>query len=155
MPYEILLKQGKIKTYNARPEELKNLFRLAERDLAASRRNLAEDPDWAYTIAYNAVLQALRGLMLAEGYRPRGSEHHATVGLFAQEALGKLYPEDVAFFDQMRRKRHRVVYDQPALIGSREAEEALEIAARFVGEIRQEVRKLTRESQGRRKANRK
>ncbi len=74
MPYEELQQQGRIKAYAARPAEIKRLLQVAGRDLGTAERNLAGDPDWAYTIAYNAILQAARALILAKGYRPRGSE---------------------------------------------------------------------------------
>ncbi len=77
MPYEELQRQGRVKPYAARPEEIKKLLQVAE-------RNLADDPDWAYTIAYNAVLQAARALVRAEGFRPRGGEQHLTVVQFTE-----------------------------------------------------------------------
>jgi len=52
---------------------------MAKRDLSTANRNLEEAPDWAYSIAYNAILQAGRALMFFGGYRPRGGEQHATV----------------------------------------------------------------------------
>ena len=50
---------------------------IADRDLAAARRNLREgDDEWAYNIVYNAMLQAATSLMNTQGYRPEGREHH-------------------------------------------------------------------------------
>jgi len=76
------------------------LLKVAARDLATAERNLADDRDWAYTIAYNAILQAARALILTKGYRPRGAESHATVVQFIEEALGKSYASQIALFDQ-------------------------------------------------------
>lgn len=91
-------------------------MRVAARDLVAAERNLRDDPDWAYSIAYNAVLQAARALVLAHGFRPRGAEQHATVVQFIEETLGEKYGSQIALFDQMRRKRHRVVYEMAGLV---------------------------------------
>ena len=135
MAYERLLKQGLIKPYTANQTEIKQLLNVARRDLTASARNLSEDPDWAYTMAYNAVLQASRALMLAEGYRPRGGEQHATVVEFIRENLGTAYANQVQLFDQMRRKRHRVIYEIAGLVSSHEAEQAVEFAKGFVGQL--------------------
>jgi uncharacterized protein (UPF0332 family) len=121
MAYESLIKQGRIKPYKARPEEIQQLLKVASRDLAAAARNLEDAPDWAYTMAYNAILQTSRGLMLSEGYRPRGSDQHATVVEFTQEKLGSAFAEQVLLFDQMRRKRHRVICEVAGLISKREA----------------------------------
>ena len=57
---------------------------LAHRDIATSRLLLASDHDWAYTIAYNAILQAGRALMFAHGYRPDGANQHISVVKFAE-----------------------------------------------------------------------
>jgi uncharacterized protein (UPF0332 family) len=139
MPYERLVKLARIKPYKARPEEIQQLLKVSLRDLAAAGRNLEEAPDWAYSMAYNAILQASRALMLSEGYRPRGSEQHATVVEFTQEKLGPALGEQVSLFDQMRRKRHRVIYEVAGLISKREAEQAVEFAKNFVARLTEEI----------------
>ncbi len=63
MPYERLVKEGRVKPYLAKKGEVQQLLKIAQRDLKASRRNLEDDPDWAYGMAYNAILQVSRGLM--------------------------------------------------------------------------------------------
>ena len=92
MPYERLLKSNRIKPHRANQNEIKQLLQLATRDLNTAKRNLDEAPDWAYSIAYNSILQAGRALMFFEGYRPRGSEQHATVVEFVEERLG-VFPQ--------------------------------------------------------------
>lgn len=74
--------------------------------------------------------------MLANGFRPRGAEQHATVVQFAEEALGKSYASQIALFDQMRRKRHRVIYEMAGLVAKQEAVQGVAFAKKFVEEIR-------------------
>jgi uncharacterized protein (UPF0332 family) len=136
MPYAQLVQQGRIKPYKARPEEIRRLLKVAARDLRTAERNLPDDHDWAYTIAYNAILQAARALVLANGFRPRPAESHATVVQFVEEALGKKYADQIALFDQMRRKRHRVIYEMVGLVTKQEAEQGVTFAKKFVEEIR-------------------
>jgi len=81
-------------------------------------------------------LQAARALMFAKGFRPRGAESHATVVQFIEEALGKPYASQVALFDQMRRKRHRVIYEMAGLVSKQEAEQGVQFAKKFVEDIR-------------------
>jgi hypothetical protein len=69
MAYERLLKTGRIQPYQARPSEINQLLQVANRDLVTAKKNLEDATDWAYTIAYNSVLQASRALMLHEGFR--------------------------------------------------------------------------------------
>jgi uncharacterized protein (UPF0332 family) len=139
MTYDRLLKQNRIKPYAARSGEIQQLLKVSRRDITACERNLNEDPDWAYSMAYNAALQAGRALMLHEGYRPRGSEQHATVVEFVQEKLGSGYADKVNLFDQMRRKRHRVIYEVAGLISKKEAEQALVFVKDFVSNIEEMV----------------
>jgi len=132
MPYERLLKSNRIKPHRANQNEIKQLLQLATRDLNTAKRNLDEAPDWAYSIAYNSILQASRALMFFDGYRPRGSEQHATVVEFVEERLGARYAPQVRLFDQMRWKRHRVIYEVAGLISKNEAEQAIAFAKEFV-----------------------
>ena len=132
MAYERLIKQGRIKSYNASEQEIRSLLKIAARDLSTAEGVLSIDSDWAYNISYNAMLQSSRALMLRKGYRPRGSSQHATVVQFIKETLGKEYSDSVALFDQLRRKRNRTVYETAMLIGAKEAKEALFLAQEFV-----------------------
>jgi len=114
---------------------------VAERDLKTATRILDADLDWAYNITYNAILQAARALMLAQGYRPRGQSQHATVVEFIRLTLGSGFRHQIALFDQMRRKRHQLVYDIAGLVSRQEAQQALAFARQIVAEIRDNVTK--------------
>ena len=135
MPYDRLIKSNRIKPHRANQNEIKQLLQLATRDLSTAARNLEEAPDWAYSIAYNSILQAGRALMFFDGYRSRGGEQHATVVEFVEERLGTEYASQVRLFDQMRRKRHRVIYEVAGLVSKREAEQAIAFAREFVEKI--------------------
>jgi len=136
MPYERLLNQGRIKAYKPTPAEVQRLLQISTRDLDAAQKNLDVSPDWAYAMAYNAALQSCRALMLSEGYRPRGGEQHATVVAYAEERLGSSFSDQIGLLDQMRRKRHRIIYDLSGMIGEDEAEQAINFARMFSENIR-------------------
>ncbi len=136
MPYEKLLQQRRIKSYQAQPREVEQLLQIAARDLATAEKVLPEDLDWAFNIVYNAVLQAARALMLHGGFRSRGADQHQTIVQFCELALGPEYRRQIALFDQMRRKRHRLVYEMVGLVSRQEVEQALAFAKTFVEEIR-------------------
>ena len=137
MPYEKLLSEGRIKKQSPKLGAVRDLLSLAERDARVAARTLEVDTDWTLNIAYNSVLQASRAFMLKEGYRPRGPDQHATVVRFLKEALGQKLPGEIATFDQMRRKRHRAVYDTAGRIGATEAEQAASFARDYLGNIRE------------------
>ncbi|MCD6570252.1 MAG: hypothetical protein J7L53_06075 [Deltaproteobacteria bacterium] len=65
MNYEDLLSKGLIKQFNASPAQVKSRIELAKKDIKAARAMIANDQDWAFSMAYNAVLQATRALMFA------------------------------------------------------------------------------------------
>ena len=105
---------------------------LARRDIDTARTLLSTDCDWAYNIAYNAVLQAGRALMFAKGYRPDSANQHISVVKFAGLFLGE---GDVLIFDRMRRKRHSSVYDAVGVISAAEAEFAVSAAEALVQKV--------------------
>lgn len=135
MPFERLIKANRIKVFQSNNNDIKQLLQLANRDLRTATRNLEESPDWAYSIAYNSILQAGRALMFNDGYRPRGGEQHATVVEFIEERLGKEFSDQVRLFDPMCRKRHKIIYEVAGLISKKEAEQAVNFAQKFVEEI--------------------
>jgi hypothetical protein len=45
------------------------------------------------------------------------------------------YERQVALFDQMRRKRHRLVHEMVGVVSNQEAEQALGFAEAFVGQL--------------------
>jgi uncharacterized protein (UPF0332 family) len=112
---------------------------VARRDLVAAERNLPEDADWSYNMSYNAILQAARALMFSRGYRPRGTDHHRTVVRFAKVVLGDAYAREMVLFDQMRRKRNRLLYETAGLASNQEARQALAFARRIVEDIEGQV----------------
>lgn len=74
MNYEELLREGLIKPFKASDKQIRDRMALADRDIKTARMIMASDWDWGFSIAYNAVLQAARALMLSKGYRPSGGE---------------------------------------------------------------------------------
>ncbi len=131
MAYEGLIKKGLIKSFDATQSQVSDSLRLARRDIDTARE--VSNSDWAYNIAYNAMLQAARALMFAEGYRPAGGEgQHRTVVRFAELALGRKFEEEVRFFEKMRVKRNQAVYSAAGIVSETEARQAIEFASRFI-----------------------
>lgn len=129
---EDLERDGLVRRLSYDKKKVDDALALAYRDLKTSRTILASDQDWAYTIAYNAVLQAGRALMFAKGYRPDGANQHIAVVKFVE-----LYVDanDAITFDRMRRKRHSSVYDTAGSISGTEAESAIGHAEHLIRKI--------------------
>ena len=134
--YEDLLNRGLIKPFAAGTAQSASRLALAMRDIKAAEAMLAIDRDWSFSMAYNAVLQATRALMFANGFRPAAGEgQHKTAVEFAEIALGEKFHDDIYIFDKMRSKRHRVIYDALGLVSLEEAKQAFAFAVRFVKEV--------------------
>jgi uncharacterized protein (UPF0332 family) len=137
-----LEREGLIKKLPFDRKKIDGAMALAHRDAKTSRAVLANDHDWAYTIAYNAILQAGRALMFAHGYRPDGANQHISVVKFAELYLeGK----DAIVFDRMRRKRHSSVYDTAGAISATEAEFAVGQAGLLIDRIEALLKNFQRE----------
>jgi len=129
---EELERDGLIKKLPVDRKKIRDAMALAHRDAKTSRAILANDCDWAYTIAYNAILQAGRALMFAHGYRPDGANQHIAVVKFAGLYLEE---KDAIVFERMRRKRHSSVYDTAGAISETEAEFAVDQAELLIRRI--------------------
>lgn len=117
-----LERDGLIRTLPYDRKKVDDAMAHAHRDLHTAHTILPADQDWAYTIAYNAVLQAGRALMFSKGYRPDGANQHISVVKFAEIFLDD---ENAIIFDRMRRKRHSSVYDMAGSISETEARAAV------------------------------
>lgn len=142
MNYSKLLDKGLIHVYRGSKAQAEKHLQLAQRDIKTSRKIMAEDWDWAFSIAYNAILQAGRALMFYKGYRPTSGEGaHAVVVQFAEITLGENFENEVKIFNKMRKKRHEVMYDVAGIISQSEAKQALEFAIKFVQIVRDYIKK--------------
>ena len=139
MSLEKLLRDRMISKVVSSPRQVSEVFRVAERDLSAARNNLREgDFDWALAIAYNSMLQAGRALMLKRGFRPVGEFKHVAVVEFVKVEFSDELSRKLAFaFNKIRRKRHRVVYEEAGVTTEREASEVISLAEEFVDRVRE------------------
>lgn len=129
-------REGLIKSLPVNRRKVKDSFKLAERDLRIATKILKEDYDWAFSIAYNSMLQAARALMFSHGYRPSGEAQHVSVVKFVEASLSKEFKDVVIAFDRMRRKRHLAIYDRTGAISETDARNAIKWAGEFLGEVK-------------------
>lgn len=141
MSIEDLVGEGSIHPFEARPEEVDKLMGIARRDLTTALRMMDESLDWSYTIAYNAVLQACRGYMFHLGYRPASAEAHRATLRFMRLIVDEPAKGLIDYFDRVRRKRHRALYDEAGLVSEKEARELLDKAGEFVPMVEERIRR--------------
>jgi len=132
MKYDELLESGRIRKQKVSKAEIRQALERAERDLKTARMIMAVDWDWGFAVTYNAVLQASRAYMFAEGYRPASAEGHKNTFAFMRLAMGKDYEELITYFDRMRNKRNQAIYDVAGLITETEVRGLFSKATEFV-----------------------
>ncbi len=89
------------------------LLRVSQDAITAAEDNLKmKHNDVALSLAYNAMLNAGRALMAAEGYRPSSETHHKSVVEFCAATLSSDSSQLVSLFNRYRIRRHDIVLDK-------------------------------------------
>lgn len=119
--------------------QIELILKKAETSLASSRNLIDQDPESAFTLAYESMLKASMALMFSKGYRPRVQlGHHKTLVNFSRNVLGDALSEMTDTYDKMRGKRNRVVYDV-AIVSENEAQTGLKTAEEYLAAVRQKI----------------
>ena len=139
MPYQKLLKEGKIKTHHASGEEIKDILEIADRDLSFAKKSMAYNWDWSFAIAYNAALSASRAYMFKIGYRPLSAESHKIIWNFMLLSLSEEHHDQIHFFNRMRVKRNKNLYDHAGLISETEGRQIIRSAEKYIVAIKKVV----------------
>jgi len=134
-----LLRNRMIEAVTSSRKDVEDTFKVAERDIGVSKDMLAKGHnDWALNIAYNAMLQAGRALMLSRGFRSIGDAKHLAVVEFVKGEYSSQVPaQSLYVFDKTRKKRHRAVYEQVGTVSSSEAQTVITNAEEFVKAVKQ------------------
>lgn len=133
--YSRLLDDKRIEREPAARGQMDQQLSAAHRDLETARGLLASGNEWAYSIAYNAMLLAGRAVMFSEGYRPTTTGGHAAVVDFLRLRLGQSFTNVIQTMDRMRRQRHRITYDAPGTVSPSQIREAVQIAGQFIAQV--------------------
>lgn len=136
-----LEREGYIRRLPADEKKVRDSFELARRDLKTARIVMETDYDWAFTIAYNSMLQSSRALMFSMGYRSHGSAQHVSAVRFAEAVFGDDFSDIIVAFDRMRRKRHIAVYGAVGLISKEETRNAVKRAGEFISKVKERLQR--------------
>ena len=141
MSIERLIREGRVHPFKATREEINRAIEIAQRDLTLADRVSGENLDWCFSIAYNAVLQSCRAYMFYLGYRPASTEGHKAVFDFMKVVAEEPVKGTISYFDRVRKKRHRTIYDEVGLITEKEAKELLVKARKFLSYVESKLEK--------------
>lgn len=135
------LKQGLAKEQSPNFDQIEQQIMRAQKDLKTFGVVLNSDPEWASTIAYQAMLRLGRALIFSYGYLPADGQQHKTV----VEITGKLLGEDfdllIKYFDRMRRSRNLFFYDSLDTNNEAQAKKAFETAGALLKVVKDKIRK--------------
>ena len=120
----------------------------AQHDLDTAREVIKIDTDWAFSIAYNAVLQASRAFMFAQGFRPASNEGHKNTFMFMLAVADEAHKPVITYFDRMRVKRHQATYDAVGIITQTETRNLLSQAEAYVNWINKELQSFLEPKSG-------
>lgn len=114
----------------------------ARRDIETAKTLIENEKlDWSLAVSYNSVLTAGRALMFSRGYRTSSTGGHMAVVKFLNLSLeSEAKDRMIIIFNGMRKKRHRIVYEEMDIVTEKEAEQALKWAEEFVERIFEMVR---------------
>jgi len=134
MNLEKMLSEDKIEAINTDKKLIKKSFKRSLKNLKSAKNIFkSEEYDWALAIAYNSTLQAGRALMFSKGYRPKGQNKHVSVIEFVHSEFGKnISSKMIKLFNNFRKKRNKVVYEEYDIVSEDEAKEAIEFAEEFL-----------------------
>lgn len=135
MPFDDLLKARAIEPVEVQPEEIAGLLDVAKRDIGTAQNLASTDLDWAFAIAYNAILQLSIAYMNSLGFRPRGEGKHFNTFRFLERALPEERPM-VKRLQKLRKKRNLTIYEHVGLVTEKEAHDVIAFAARYYDEVK-------------------
>lgn len=137
MSLEELLRDRTIRKTRQNRKLATNSLVRARRDIDTARTLISNRKlDWSLAVSYNSMLQAGRALMFAQGYMPSSKGGHVAVVKFLRASLGaEIGDRMVMVLNGLRKKRHRIVYEEMDIVSEDEAKQALEWAEEFVKRV--------------------
>jgi len=128
------LHEGRLQRHNTSAQEVADLLKVVERDLAdAAIKEISADRRFA--TAYNAALQLATVVLYASGYRTGKSGHHWVTLKVLPEVMGLEAQGRADYFNSCRSTRHVTDYDRAGVVSDATADEILGEAKAFKNEV--------------------
>ena len=133
------LGSGLVKEVRPNFRQIERQVLRAEKDLRTFKLVIEADPEWASTIAYQAMLRLGRALMFSFGYLPADGQQHKTVIEITGGLLCKEYSLVVKYFDRMRRSRNAFFFDSLDTGGQAQAKKSLETGEKLLRAVKAKI----------------
>lgn len=138
MNFDKLVDKGIIESLTVDADEIANLLRVARRDIATAESLLHTDCDWAFAIAYNAVLQSSVAYMAHCGFRPANRNKHYNTFQFMEQALSDQQVM-ASRLQRFRKKRNTTVYESVGAVGEAEVHDIIAFARLYADMIQERL----------------
>ncbi|MBI2341324.1 MAG: HEPN domain-containing protein [Deltaproteobacteria bacterium] len=136
-------RNGFIKIQKANFGQIFRQMTRARKDVALSKNIIENDPEWAATIAYHAMLRAGRALIFSHNYLPADGQQHKTVVELTGLLVGNEFGDLINNFNRLRKKRNMFFYDSDESCTYTEAEKFIVVAEKLLTIIEKEIKKLS------------
>lgn len=136
MDWRPYLAKGLVKAQRPDRRQIERQLLRADKDLKTLGLVIRQDPEWAATMAYQAMLRLGRALMFSRGYLPADGQQHKTVVEATGKLLGRGSEVLVNRFDRMRRSRNVFFYDSLDAHDQAHARAALDAALKLSAAIK-------------------
>ena len=131
-------KKGWVEKHKTSPQEIEELFQIADRDLKdCQARDLSDD--WQLNIAYNAALQSAKAALAAAGYRSSREAQHFRIIQSLAFTVG-LEKSLIDKLDKFRKKRNISDYERAGLVSEGEVREAITLAQQLRKQVEDWIR---------------
>lgn len=140
MSLEDLYKFGKLEKHKTTPEEIEDLFEVAERCIKDASQDVIS-LDLRFISAYQAALAAGEALLYCLGYKAPKANYHFMVWEALRQILDKSFKETLILFDDARTKRAAAFYDRAFVTSETEYKEIFEESKKFIGFVRNKIKK--------------
>jgi uncharacterized protein (UPF0332 family) len=140
MSLEDLYKYGKLQKHKTSPQEISDLFGVAERCLKDSSQT-SISLDLRFISAYQAALAAGEALLCCLGYTAPKGNYHYMVWEALRNVLDDSFKSTLILFNDARSKRSDAFYDRASVTSDTEYEEVFKEAKKFVAFVRAKIKK--------------
>lgn len=142
MNYQEFLKQGLLRKEKIGFDQIDKIIERTKRNIKSARTLIKDgDLEGGFRFAYEAMLLAGRALVFSYGLKPRATGSHKIVIDFTAEILGDKYKALTQRFNKMRKKRNYLIYGMGLAVSSVEAENAINMAGKFLEVIEKFIQK--------------
>lgn len=128
------LNEGRVQRHRSSAQEVGDLFRLVERDLADAALTRVS-PDRRFATAYNAALQLATVALRVSGYRATGTGHHSVTFQALPEVMGAEVQDRADYLEICRRKRNVADYGRVGEVSESEVEQLIEETQAFRSDL--------------------